>query len=88
MFLALAPRMGCDPNHDYTSRKLHEAQKGCKGFFFSVMKGLLKMVFSHFKRVYSQSVVFAFFYANMQNSFSLFIQLKLMVFGLLFSFFF
>ena len=46
------------------------------------------MVFSHFKRVYSKSVVFAFFYANMQNSFSLFIQLKLMVFGLLFSFFF
>jgi hypothetical protein len=35
------------------------------------------MVFPHFKRMHSESASFAFFHVNMQNSFSLFMQLKL-----------
>jgi len=34
------------------------------------------MVFSHFKYMYLELVSFVFFYVNMQNGFSLFIQLK------------
>ena len=48
-----------------------------KWFFVSIVKGLSKIVFSHFKRMYLESVSFAFFHANMQNGFSLSIQLKL-----------
>jgi hypothetical protein len=45
--------------------------------FFSIVKGLSKLAFPHFKRMYSESVSFAFFHVNMQNGFSLSIQLKL-----------
>jgi hypothetical protein len=35
------------------------------------------MTFPHFKRMHSELESFAFFHANMQNGFSLFMQLKL-----------
>jgi hypothetical protein len=52
------------------------SKEDSKGFF-SFVKGLSKLAFSHFKRMYSESVSLAFFHLNMQNGFSLSIQLKL-----------
>jgi len=52
-------------------------KKELQRIFFSIVKGLSKMVFPHFKRMHSESVSFVFFYTNTQNGFSLFIQLKL-----------
>jgi hypothetical protein len=73
MFLALAFHCGCDPSHDYFSRKTYQAQWGLQKVYFSLVRGLSKMVFPHFKPMHLWSVSHAIFHANMQNAFSLFI---------------
>jgi hypothetical protein len=51
-------------------------KKGLQGIF-SIVKGLSKMAFLHFKCMHSELASFAFSHANMQNGFSLFKQSKL-----------
>jgi hypothetical protein len=50
---------------------------GITNDIFSLVKRLSKMTFPNFKRMHSELVNFSFFHANIQNDFSLFIQLKL-----------
>jgi len=53
------------------------SKRDCKRFFFSLVKGLSKMTFFHFKHMYLGLVSFVFFNVIMRNGFSLFILLKL-----------
>jgi hypothetical protein len=54
-----------------SKKKLIRLNRNRKGHFFSVVKGLSNMVFSHFKRVHLESISFGFLYLNMLNDFSL-----------------
>jgi hypothetical protein len=73
-FCTCPPNVGCDPSQGILSRKKAYGSKGdCKGFF-RIVKGRLKMAFLHFKCKHLGLVSFAFFYVNMKNGFSLFMQ--------------
>ena len=82
-FSHLPPSVGCNLSLGYFSQEKHiRLKRGLQRIFkekhvISLVKGLSKMVFSHFKRMRLGSVCLAFFHANMQNGFSLSMQLKL-----------
>ena len=47
--LALAPSVGCDPSQGYFQKNVTQLKKGLQRIYFSLVKGLSKMTFLHFK---------------------------------------
>jgi len=58
-FFALAPSMGCDPSQCYF-KKCNRLKMGLQRIYFSLVKGLSKMAFSHLKLMHWGSIGLAF----------------------------